>query len=115
LKDSTFFDLFADPRITKPPVIESMIQALPERQFVLVGDSGQKDPEIYGEIARKHPREVLFVFIRGGNDETESGERFTGAFTDVPRRKWRVFRKAEDLLDIDLRPAATQPATSAGP
>ncbi len=32
--------------------------------FVLVGDSGQRDPEIYAQIVRDHPGRVLAVYIR---------------------------------------------------
>lgn len=32
--------------------------------FVLVGDSGEKDPEIYAEIVRAYPGRILAVYIR---------------------------------------------------
>ena len=32
--------------------------------FVLLGDSGEKDPEIYADIVREHPGRVLAVYIR---------------------------------------------------
>jgi phosphatidate phosphatase APP1 len=32
--------------------------------FVLVGDSGQKDPEIYREIVRRHPGRIEAIYIR---------------------------------------------------
>jgi hypothetical protein len=115
LKDSTLFDLFADPQATKPPAIESIIAALPDRRFVLVGDSGQKDPEIYGQIARKHPQQVSFVFIHSVNNEPEGGERFATALRGVPPHKWRIFRQADELLSVDLGTAATRPATATAP
>jgi phosphatidate phosphatase APP1 len=31
---------------------------------VLVGDSGQLDPEIYAELAREHPDRIRAVYIR---------------------------------------------------
>jgi phosphatidate phosphatase APP1 len=31
---------------------------------VLIGDSGEKDPEIYADIVRSHPDRVLAVYIR---------------------------------------------------
>src|SRR5690606_1902175 len=32
--------------------------------FVLIGDSGQEDPEIYREAVRRHPGRVKAVYIR---------------------------------------------------
>ena len=31
------------------------IQSVSDRQFILVGDSGEMDPEIYGKLAVKYP------------------------------------------------------------
>lgn len=36
----------------------------PTLKFVLVGDSGEQDPEIYREVVAKHPERVLAVYIR---------------------------------------------------
>ena len=32
--------------------------------FILIGDSGQEDPEIYTEVARENPNRILAVYIR---------------------------------------------------
>ncbi|MCJ7501176.1 App1 family protein, partial [bacterium] len=63
IKDRTFFNIFASPEETKIPVIESIVSRYPDRRFILVGDSGEKDPEVYGEIARFHPDQVVRIFI----------------------------------------------------
>ncbi len=55
VKDRSVLNLWADPLTTKPPVIEELLQAYPARRFVLVGDSGERDPEVYALIARKYP------------------------------------------------------------
>jgi phosphatidate phosphatase APP1 len=31
---------------------------------VLIGDSGEQDPEIYADVVRAHPKRVLAVYIR---------------------------------------------------
>ncbi len=48
----------------KHEVIERIFQRFPDLKFVLVGDSGEKDPAIYAEIVRRHPGRVLAVYIR---------------------------------------------------
>ncbi len=32
--------------------------------FILIGDSGQRDPEIYADVVRQHPGRVLAIYIR---------------------------------------------------
>lgn len=44
--------------------ITGIMDTYPELPFVLIGDSGQKDPEIYAEVARHYPGRVLAVYIR---------------------------------------------------
>ena len=52
VKDTSILKLFENPVAYKQSVIEELIQAFPNRKFLLVGDSGEKDPEVYGIIAR---------------------------------------------------------------
>ena len=42
----------------------------PDMKFVLIGDSGQHDPEIYASLIKRNPGRVLLVYIRQikGND-----------------------------------------------
>ena len=44
--------------------IRNLLKALPEREFVLIGDSGEKDPKIYRKICKQYPDRVKAVFIR---------------------------------------------------
>ena len=44
--------------------IEEILRLHPDLPFVLIGDSGEKDPQVYAEIVRDHPRRVLAVYIR---------------------------------------------------
>lgn len=44
--------------------ITQIIEAYPQLNFVLVGDSGQEDPNIYREVVRKFPGRILAIYIR---------------------------------------------------
>jgi phosphatidate phosphatase APP1 len=44
--------------------IRSIIDEYPGLQFVLIGDSGQHDPEIYREVVKEYPGRVLAIYIR---------------------------------------------------
>jgi len=44
--------------------ITNIFETYPNLKFILLGDSGQKDPEIYKAIAQTYPERVLSVYIR---------------------------------------------------
>ena len=48
----------------KIDTIRKIIDFFPYLPFVLIGDSGQEDPEIYAELVREYPNRALAVYIR---------------------------------------------------
>jgi phosphatidate phosphatase APP1 len=44
--------------------IATILKLYPALPFILVGDSGQEDPEIYHRAVREHPERILAVYIR---------------------------------------------------
>lgn len=44
--------------------IEQVLAALPHVRFVLVGDDGERDPDIYDDIRRRYPDRVDAIWIR---------------------------------------------------
>ncbi len=48
----------------KATAIPEILASYPELPFILVGDSGQEDPEIYRAVVGDHPDRVLAVYIR---------------------------------------------------
>ncbi len=53
----------------KERAIEEILATYPRLPFVLVGDSGEADPEIYGDVVRRHPRRIRAVYIRSVNPD----------------------------------------------
>lgn len=51
-------------RARKHERIAEILELHPHLSFVLIGDSGEKDPEIYADIVRAHPGRILAVYIR---------------------------------------------------
>jgi phosphatidate phosphatase APP1 len=45
-------------------VVRRILAEHPHLGLVLVGDSGQADPEIYAALAREHPERIVAVYIR---------------------------------------------------
>ena len=48
----------------KKGTLEAILRDFPERKFLLVGDSGEADLEVYTELALANPGRILAVFIR---------------------------------------------------
>lgn len=44
--------------------LEKIMRDFPERQFILVGDSGEADLEVYADVVMANPGRILGVFIR---------------------------------------------------
>lgn len=44
--------------------LERLVEEFPDRRWILIGDNGQHDEEIYAEFAQKHPEKVAAVAIR---------------------------------------------------
>jgi len=99
VKDSSFLALFDSPENYKPGVIEPLLRQFPNRRFILVGDSGERDPEIYGALARKFPQQIHRIFIRDVTDEAAEAQRYQEAFSGVPRASWQLFRKHSEIQD----------------
>ena len=52
-------------------VIRRLLSTYQDLPFVLIGDSGEEDPEIYLQAVREHPGRVIAVYIR----DVTSGKR----------------------------------------
>jgi phosphatidate phosphatase APP1 len=48
----------------KHEAIEAILDTYPALRFILIGDSGEEDPEIYAAIVRRHPRRIRAIYIR---------------------------------------------------
>jgi hypothetical protein len=99
VQDGTFLTLFDLPGTSKPPMLEPLLARFPRRRFVLVGDSSERDPEIYGALARKFPDRVAMILIRDANGSSADPDRYDNAFRDVPESRSLVFRDATEIRD----------------
>ena len=55
----------------KRAAIARLLETFPALPFILIGDSGQKDPEIYREIMREFPGRILAAYIRNVTPQPE--------------------------------------------
>ena len=98
-KDQSFFNLFTRADVYKTSAIEDLLRRFPQRRFVLVGDAGERDPEIYADLARKHPEQITRIFIRDLTGATPQTERYEKLSRDLPAGLWWIFSDAAKLTN----------------
>ena len=109
VKDRSIVEFFGDPETFKLETIAPILEQFRDRRFVLVGDSGERDPEVYTKLAMRFAN-VDAIFIRDVTNETLDTPRYRALFADVPARvQRRVFKDTRELDDVKL-PPVTRPA-----
>jgi phosphatidate phosphatase APP1 len=89
----------------KSGVIREILATYPRMPFVLIGDSGQEDPEIYADVVATHPGRILAVYIR--NVRQNPGD--STAIRDLTERIARAGSTlvlADDTLTVARHAAA---------
>ena len=95
-RDSTLLNLFKPGTETKPAQIEPLLRRYPQRRFILVGDSGEVDPEVYAGILAKHPQQIAHIFIRNITAESLDNPRFSQLLDAATQHKWTLFTTPPD-------------------
>ncbi|GAB1270182.1 hypothetical protein NBRC116493_34360 [Aurantivibrio infirmus] len=97
LKDKSLFNLFKDGTETKPSQIEPILLRYPRRRFVLLGDSGEQDPEVYSALLRKYPQQIIKIFIRNVDGQSATDIRFKEIFQGIEPDRWSIFTNPSEL------------------
>lgn len=93
----------------KTSILDLLHTQFPKKQLIVIGDSGEKDPEVYAEIYRRHPDWIKCILIRvvsGFNEAKESiqntNERFDKTFEGIDSRAWKTFNGTEELNAYEI-------------
>lgn len=90
LRESTRWrSMYGSSRTTithKTRVLKRLLSTWPRRRFILIGDSGENDPEIYAEFARSDPDRILAIHIRDVTGERQDAPRYQKIFADIDPR-----------------------------
>ena len=82
-----------DSRSHKTTEIQALIDRFPDRRFILIGDSGESDPEIYGDLARDNPDNIEHIYIREVPGVNSPATRWSKAFEGISDTRWTVFEE----------------------
>lgn len=107
LTDRSALRMIRSQQKTKLAAIRPLLDAFPNRRFMLIGDSGERDPEIYGEIASEHPEQVAGIFIRNVTGQGRAHPRYTEAFGALQSDRWTLFEDPTQVYDRMLEIAQT--------
>lgn len=64
-------------------LIRDMLSLYSDLPFVLIGDSGQHDPEVYTQVVREHPGRVIAVYIRNVSRSRDRIQAIEALATEV--------------------------------
>ncbi|KAI1339376.1 hypothetical protein F5Y15DRAFT_407341 [Xylariaceae sp. FL0016] len=81
----------------KKGTLEKIMNDFPERKFLLVGDSGEADLEVYTELAVAYPGRIVAIFIRDVTTPEQPGYFDSGFDTRAPNT--RVNHGSDDSLE----------------
>ncbi len=73
------------PGSHKESSISRILSTYPNLKFVLIGDSGEEDPEIYSEVVRRWPERVRVIYIRSDNRDPSRLAAIDGLIAEVRR------------------------------
>lgn len=105
LKDSTPLGRLPSRKRSKRRTIERIMEEFPDRRFLLVGDSGERDPEVYAAVAKRRGDQVAGIVIRQV-DGKASREKIRSRLDRLARRlppgRLTVFNAAEELQGLPV-------------
>lgn len=90
----------------KVQLIKQILDTYPALPFILIGDSGQEDPEIYSEIVEEYPKRILAIYIRDVSDGARDKQ-----INDLAKR---VIEAKSELLLVPDTAVAEEHAGSRG-
>lgn len=101
LRDPTNLRMMLAGARSKRKAIRALLKWFPFRQFVLIGDSGERDSRLYAKLAHKHGHQIAQICIRKlPHDKGAAEQRIRKSLADLPPVKWRIFEHGEELGDL---------------
>lgn len=87
----------------KVGIIGAILKWLPRRHFVLVGDSGERDPEVYRFLANRFPSQVVAILIRNLESRPLDRRRIRKLESVSKHCEVRIYRNASEIADVASR------------
>ncbi|WP_437230539.1 phosphatidate phosphatase App1 family protein [Planctomicrobium sp. SH661] len=87
---------------TKLASIQTLLRQYPQRRFILCGDSGERDAELYGEVTRDFGPQISFVAIRdcSADGHSISPAQVASRLSHLPSDRWTLFKDPAELAEL---------------
>lgn len=96
----------------KLEAIRDIIELYPTLPFLLIGDSGQEDPEIYREVVARYPSRITAIYIRNVTPDASRVERIRALAREVSEARSELLLTSDSA---DVAAHARDRAWIAGP
>lgn len=87
-----------DEKPQKQKEILNLLKTYPDLKFILIGDSGEHDPDIYMEIAELHPDRILAIYLRSVKHEKKM-LRVRGLFENYKTTPVLLVESSEQAIE----------------
>ena len=84
--------------------LTNIFETYPKLPFILIGDSGEEDPEIYSDIVERFPNRILGIFIRDVASTDERSDAIAELAQKVEGNKSHLFL-VKDTIEAAERAA----------
>ena len=88
----------SDEKPQKQKEISNLLKFYPDLPFILIGDSGEKDGDIYQEISTLFPGRIIAIYLRSVNHSKRMAriENLFADFKDIP---FLMVNKTEEAIE----------------
>lgn len=87
-----------DDKPQKQKEITGILNTYPNLSFILIGDSGERDADIYIEISKLFPNRIKAIYLRSVSDGRRMA-RVSNLFTVYKNIPFLMVNKTEDAID----------------
>jgi phosphatidate phosphatase APP1 len=88
----------SDEKPQKQKEISNLLKSYPDLPFILIGDSGEKDGDIYQEISTLFPGRIKAIYLRSVNHSKRMA-RIENLFVDFKDIPFLMVNKTAEAID----------------
>ncbi len=104
LKDKSLFQFISAKQLAfKFSQIDTILKDFPARKFILIGDSGESDPEVYAYIAKKYPTQIMAILIRDAGSKQNNPLRYINLYSKLKGLKWQIFKNVKEIQNFSIK------------
>lgn len=98
-RDQVFKRVVSEKWVGKAKDIRKLIENFPDRTYILIGDSVERDPELYAHLAEKYPKQVSAIYIRQVPGFEMTATRIDRIHSQINETRFETFVSSKDLPD----------------